>query len=89
MEALQKNELVINKLGKPIETDGMFQGTINYKNDFGAADLKIPIKGPKGEASLMIIAEKNGENWTYQTMEVSFKDSNEKIDLLENFKTIE
>ena len=86
METLQKNELVINKLGEPIEPDGMFQGNINYEDDLGTADLKIPVKGPKGEASLMIIAEKNGENWTYQTMEVSFKDSNEKINLLESLK---
>tara|TARA_R110000787_G_scaffold15134_2_gene46785 strand:+ start:21656 stop:22090 length:435 start_codon:yes stop_codon:yes gene_type:complete len=89
MENLQKNEFVINKLGEPIETDGMFQGNINYEDDFGTADLKIPVKGPKGEGSLMIIAEKNGEKWTYQTMEVSFKDSNEKINLLESFKKIE
>jgi hypothetical protein len=89
MEMLQKNELAINKLGEPIEPDGMFQGNINYEDDFGTADLKIPVKGPKGEAILMVIAEKNSEKWTYLTMEVSFKDANEKINLLDNFKVIE
>lgn len=84
METLQKNKLVINKIGEPIEVDGMFQGNINYEDNSGTADLKIPIKGPKGEGTLMIIAEKNGENWTYKTMEVSFKDSKDKINLLDN-----
>jgi len=48
METLQKNELAINKLVKPIERDGMFQGNFNYEDDFGAADLKTPIKVLKG-----------------------------------------
>lgn len=86
METLQKNELVIEKLGEPIEPNGMFQGNINYENDEGTADLKIPVKGPKGEASLLVIAEKKGEHWTYQTMNVSFKDSDETINLIEDLK---
>ena len=86
METLQKNEMVIEKLGEPIEPNGMFQGNINYENDEGTADLKIPVKGPKGEATLLVIAEKKGENWTYQTMNVSFKDSNEIINLIEDLK---
>jgi len=83
MENLLKNELVIDQLGEPIETNGMFQGNINYENDNGTADLKIPVKGPNGEATLLIIAEKTGDNWTYQTMKVTFEDSNEEVDLLD------
>ncbi len=82
MESLLKNEIVIKKLGEPIEPNGMFQGNINYENDNGTADLKIPVKGPKGKATLLIIAEKNGDNWTYQTMKVSFENSIEEVDLL-------
>ena len=82
MENLLKNEFVIKKLGEPIETDGMFQGNINYVNDQGTADLKIPIKGPKGDATLLIIAEKNESVWIYQTMKVSFKGDDEMINLL-------
>jgi len=82
METLQNNEEAIEKLGKPIEPNGTFQGNINYEDDNGTADLKIPIKGPKGEATLLIIGEKSGETWTYETMNVTFTDSNEVIDLL-------
>ena len=86
MESMQQNIQVIEQLGEPIEPDGMFQGNINYENDNGTADLKIPIKGPKGEATLLVIAEKNDDVWTYQTMAVSFEDSDETIDLLETLE---
>jgi len=86
MENLKQNELVIDKLGDPIKPNGTLEGNINYENDQGTADLKIPLKGPKGEASLLIIAEKNGEIWTYQTMKVTFEESNDIIDLLPSLK---
>ncbi len=86
MENLLKNELVIEKLGEPIEPNGMFQGNINYENDNGTADLKIPVTGPKGEADLLILAEKTGDVWTYQEMKVTFEDSEEVIDLLPSLK---
>ncbi len=86
MEILKNNELVIENLGEPIETNGMFQGNINYVNDDGTADLKIPVKGPKGEATLLIIAEMKDDVWTYQTMKVSFEDSDESIDLIDTIE---
>ena len=86
MENLRKSELVIEALGEPIEANGMFQGNIRYSDDEGNADLMVPVKGPKGEATLLIIAVMNDDVWTYLTMEVSFKDSNETVDLLETFE---
>jgi len=83
MESMQQNTQVIEQIGEPIEPNGMFQGNINYENNNGTADLKIPVKGPKGEATLLVIAEKNDDVWTYQTMKVSFEDTDETIDLLE------
>ncbi len=89
METLLKNELVIEKLGEPIEAKGMFQGNIVYSNDDGSADIKIPVKGPKGEATLLVIAEMKNDVWTYQTMEVTFNDSDVIINLLETNNFIE
>ncbi len=89
MENLKQNELVIEKLGKPIEPNGMFQGNINYEDDNGTADLKILVKGPKGEATLLVIAEKNGDVWTYQTMKVTFEVDDEIINLLPLLKEAE
>jgi len=86
MDILKKNELVIKALGKPIEPNGVFQGNIRYSNKDGNADLKVPVKGPKGEATLLIIAVMNNNVWTYHTMQVSISDTNKKIDLLETIK---
>ncbi|UTN06580.1 cytochrome c oxidase assembly factor 1 family protein [Flavobacterium bizetiae] len=81
MTEAQKNKLVIEKLGSPIEDDGMTSGSINTSNDSGNCDLQIPIKGPKGKATLFIVAEKKGI-WKYSEMTVLIKNTNEEIDLL-------
>lgn len=81
MNEAQKNKLVIEKLGSPIEDDGMTSGSINTSNDSGNCDLQIPIKGPKGKATLFIVAEKKG-TWKYSEMTVLIKNTNEEIDLL-------
>lgn len=81
MTEAQKNKLVIEKLGSPIEDDGMTSGSINTSNDSGNCDLQIPIKGPKGKATLFIVAEKKG-TWKYSEMTVLIKNTNEEIDLL-------
>lgn len=82
MTQVQHNKLVIEKLGTPIESDGMTSGSINTtNNDSGNCNLQIPIKGPKGKATLFIIAEKRG-TWKYSEMTVFIKATKEKIDLL-------
>jgi len=82
MAALKSNELVIEEIGEPIEPNGMFQGNVHYSNDGGNADIKVPVKGPKGEATLLVIGEEVDGEWTYLKMEVTISDSDKKIDLL-------
>ncbi|CAD5343311.1 hypothetical protein FLA105535_03309 [Flavobacterium bizetiae] len=77
----QKNKQVIEKLGSPIEDDGMTSGSINTTNDSGNCDLQIPIKGPKGKATLFVVAQKKG-TWKYSEMSVLIKNTKEEIDLL-------
>jgi hypothetical protein len=82
MIEVQKNKLVIEKLGTPIEDDGMTSGSINTtNNDSGNCNLQIPIKGPKGKATLFVVAEKKG-TWKYGEMTVFVKATKEEIDLL-------
>ncbi|KQO33205.1 hypothetical protein ASF10_19215 [Flavobacterium sp. Leaf82] len=82
MNEAQHNQLVIEKLGTPIEDDGMTSGSINTtNNDSGNCNLQIPIKGPKGKATLFVVAEKKGV-WKYSEMTVFIKATKEEIDLL-------
>lgn len=81
MTEAQKNKQVIEKLGTPIEDDGMTSGSIKTTNDSGNCDLQIPIKGPKGKATLFVVAEKKG-TWKYSELTVFVKATKEEIDLL-------
>jgi hypothetical protein len=76
------NKVVTEKLGSPIEDDGMTSGSINTTNgDRGSCNLQIPIKGPKGQATLFVVAEKKG-TWQYSEMTVVIKTTKEETDLL-------
>ena len=82
MEAVSTNEVVIEILGEPIEANGWKGGNFSYSNGYGSAELTIPIKGPKGEATIRVDGGGVGENWTYEVMEVYIDGTNEIIDLL-------
>lgn len=90
MSSINNNEYVIEKLGQPIEANGMFQGNINYENNDASADIQVPVKGSKGKGILTVIAEKQNDVWTYQLLQVEIDDTNEVINLLdENNKLLE
>lgn len=77
------NEELIAILGEPIETNGIMQGNLNFKNGSGSADISVPLKGPKGEATVHIKGEKEDGEWTYEEFYILIKNSNERINLLE------
>ncbi len=79
----QQDDYLIEILGEPIETDGIMQGELSFKNSKGKADISIPIKGPKGEARVYIVGTKQNEQWTYSEMYVIIAETDEQIDLLE------
>ncbi len=78
---VQHDKLVNDKLGSPIEADGMVSGNISINNDTGNCDLQIPIKGSKGKGTLFVVAEKRGK-WKYSQMSVHIEATDEEIDLL-------
>ena len=81
-ERATTNELVIKSLGEPIEADGIMQGNISIKNNGGDADIKIPIKGPKGKASIVVKAKKYEGEWDYETLYVRIIETDERIQLI-------
>lgn len=82
MAALQNNKLVVEKLGSPIETDGIVSGSVTSSNSVRTCDVQVPIKGPKGKGTLFVVGEKRGK-WKYSEMSVYIENTNEKIDLLQ------
>lgn len=74
------NEQVTTALGTPI-AEGFPMGSINTNNDAGDADLKIPISGPKGKATIYVVGTRSGGAWTYSKMSVTITGTDESIDL--------
>ena len=83
LEQARQNEAVIMTLGEPIETDGIMEGNLSFENNRGEADIKIPIKGPKGEAKVIVVGEKYDGEWTYEKLYVLIKETQEVINLLD------
>ena len=81
MTIVQHDKSVNDKLGSPIEGDGMVSGNISINNDTGNCDLQIPIKGSKGKGTLFVVAEKRGK-WKYSQMSVYIETTDEEVDLL-------
>ena len=83
LEAATTNEELIAIIGEPIEADGMMQGSLNYSNGNSYADITIPLKGPKGKASVTIIGEKLDDTWEYEEFYITVEASDQKINLLD------
>ena len=74
---------VIAALGTPI-SEGLFvTGNISEVNSSGKADLVIPIRGPKGEASIYVTASKSPGEWNFDNLVDQVKKTRERINLLE------
>ncbi len=83
LEQAQNNEQVQELLGEPIKTNGIMQGSINFSNGDGEADIRIPIKGPNGKGKVYVVGEKRNDIWTYTELEVRINENNEVINLLD------
>ncbi|HEX8441165.1 cytochrome c oxidase assembly factor Coa1 family protein [Archangium sp.] len=57
-------------LGEPIEQGLWVQGRIHSGGDQESADVTLPLKGPKAEGTLRMEAYKNGDAWTFTTLQV-------------------
>ena len=73
---------VKNLLGEPIEPGFWLTGRIQVSGASGNADLAIPLSGPKGSATLYVIAKKVGGKWEYSTMEVAPDGGGQRVDLM-------
>jgi cytochrome oxidase complex assembly protein 1 len=64
---------VTDRLGTPISLNGFPEGTVSFEETEGFADVRIPISGPKGEAKLLAIGEKNNGRWDFSSMSLEYR----------------
>ena len=73
---------VIEALGSPIK-EGMFvSGSTNVNGASGEANLAIPIYGPKGKATIYVVAKKSASEWKDSVLVVEIEKTKQRIDLL-------
>jgi hypothetical protein len=73
----------IEALGTPIEEGLFVSGQINVTGPSGDADLAVPLSGPKGKATLYIVASKSAGQWRFSTLQLQPDAGAARIDLLE------
>jgi hypothetical protein len=61
---------VVAWLGQPVEPGLFTSGSIEVNNRSGEADLSIPISGPRGSASISVVATKRAGIWHYEILQV-------------------
>lgn len=75
------SEAVRELLGEPIEEAALPGGNINVSGSAGDADLSVPLTGPKGSATLYVVAKRTAGEWEYATLRVKPDGDGETIDL--------
>ncbi len=74
---------IAHGLGTPVEVGLLTTGNISTSGSSGEADLAIPISGPKGGATVYVVASKSEGEWIFSTLVVGLKEGGERINLLE------
>ena len=83
VEKAINNPKLIAELGDSIETTWMMNGSVTLENGNGSANYNIALKGSKGKGTLFVIAEKFDGEWVYEKLYVIIKETQEKINLLD------
>lgn len=78
----QSYPAVLEFLGTPIEEGWYITGSINISGPSGEADIAFPISGPKGKATVYVVASKSAGLWSFSTLAVKIKSTGLRIDLL-------
>ena len=79
----QENPALIEAIGSPLSQTGIVAGKSNVTGPTGEAKLFIPLKGPKGKATLYVEATRSADVWYFQTMLVKIEKTGEQIDLIQ------
>ncbi|AUC16894.1 hypothetical protein BTO06_17845 [Tenacibaculum sp. SZ-18] len=89
LERAEENERVVEFVGYEIDTDGFPNGEISVSNNDGEVDFRVPIKGNRGEGTLIVKGIRKDKKWIYEDLYVLIKETNERINLLDNEKVLE
>ena len=83
LEKARHDPRVVRLLGEPIRAGWLAKGTVRQdETGWGEARIEIPIRGPRGSASLRAIAGKGTGPWVFSSLEVVIQGQAKSIDLV-------
>ncbi|NJN21145.1 MAG: hypothetical protein HC812_08090 [Leptolyngbya sp. RL_3_1] len=68
LDSVQTNEKVKALIGEPIEAGFWVSGEVELSGSSGAADLTLPVTGPKGAGTVYVVGRKTDGAWHYSTL---------------------
>jgi hypothetical protein len=69
------------RLGEPLKRGFLTSGNIQISGPSGHADIEIPLRGPKGKATLYAVGTKSAGVWKLEVLQAEFE-GGERQDLL-------
>ena len=85
IDLINNEQVIVQQLGSPIDSNGMMQGAISTTNDGGNADISVPLKGPNGTGTMFIKAVKVNDKWNYERIAVQIDKTNEIIEIQKKY----
>ncbi|MBF0597753.1 cytochrome c oxidase assembly factor Coa1 family protein [Faecalibacter rhinopitheci] len=85
IDLINNEQVIVQQLGSPIDSNGMMQGAISTTNDGGNADISVPLKGPNGTGTTFIKAVKVNDEWNYERIAVQIDKTNEIIEIRKKY----
>jgi hypothetical protein len=82
MSRASREPAVVSAIGQPVASGYLITGNINTSGDSGRARLAIPLRGPKGSASLHLRATEQNGHWTFSLLTVNIPSTHQQVDLL-------
>lgn len=83
VERAQASAEVADRIGHPLKFGWFMSGNINYNGPQGRAAFNIPVSGPKGSGTIVVIAKMRAHHWTFETLEVDVEGQDQPIPLLQ------
>ena len=83
LAAAESNPVVKQRLGDRIKRGFFTSGSIEIDGSSGHANLEIPIRGPRGKATVYAVAKKSAGIWKFETLDVAFDEASPRVNLLQ------
>ncbi|GEM_PF-800446 len=80
LKKVQTDPQVVQQLGQPIEEIYWIPaGSLRFENDSGSANYTFPVQGPKGEATVSVVARMIDGKWGLTELTVTYPDGTRQM----------